>query len=248
MIIPSPISSSRTYRSLATLSRQRAIENHANLLHQGHHKFGASNEKLTDVETITQTGEELAIQARGRTVSVNPNPAYMKRYIELVGKHAVMPKFAGFDFDSELISLNELEPIAELDINASSAKNMIRDYRGGSTITVNVEVTGTVYTGSVSSGASVAQVGGCQVYDNMVGGPDNRAVFQVSCCGGDFCTVKLHSGSLIHLFGHHQVPTFLSITECHYNNDCPMEEPVCSDYGLCCGYCADTSSFFNHLS
>jgi hypothetical protein len=111
---------------------------------------GISDGALTDAVT----GEEVSIRSHGQAVEATPNPEYISRYIQLVGKHAWADKGIGSDFHAEVSTLNDEVPIAQLDIDASYAESIFQGYQEGQSITVSVNVGGDIYTGQVASGVT----------------------------------------------------------------------------------------------
>lgn len=112
---------------------------------------GVSDGTLTDA--ISR--EEVSIRSLyGQAVRSTPNPEYISRYLQLVGKHAWADMGIGSDFDAEVSILNDKVPIAQLDIDASYAESIFRGYQEGQSITVSVNVAGVIHTGQVASGVT----------------------------------------------------------------------------------------------
>ena len=70
--------------------------------------IGTVNGRLTDAIT----GEEVSTQTHGLAVTATPNPDYIKRFVQLMGRRAVSFVDTSFDFHAEVRSLNEEEPVA----------------------------------------------------------------------------------------------------------------------------------------
>eukprot|EP00956_Cyclotella_meneghiniana_P020248 scaffold35457_cov62-Cyclotella_meneghiniana.AAC.1 len=217
--------------------------------------IGISNNRLTDAAT----GEEVLTLSHGLAVTATPNPEYVKRFLQLMGKRALSFMDTSFDFHAEVRSLNEEEPVAHLEMDSAAIQDVFKGYQEGTSVTVSVDVTGVVHTGHVAPGVEFSSDEQCQVYDHVMNEvQDDTTVYQVSCCGNDPCSVKVNSDNTNQAMSwatrnkmnsqamSQATPSFLRHSQeecipdgdsCETDNECCEDNRVCTWYGYVCMEC-----------
>ena len=136
----------------------------------------------------SSTGKQVSTQAQGTHITAEMNPEFTRRLLMLNGRRLLAD--STFDYHEEIRRLTEEVPVATLPDSAELYEQQFHDYEDGVDTVVSVTVDGTIYTGSVGSGATFTprlSEDGCDVYGNIKEVETAEPIYKVECCGTEQC-------------------------------------------------------------